>query len=95
MTKKVIIYTTTYCPWCQATKEFFSKMGIEYEEKNVELNQEWAEEMVKESGQFGVPVVIIANESNGEITKKKVIIGFSPEEFTSALNEINENEGNS
>ncbi len=76
--KKIIIYTTSTCPWCQATKEFLKNKGYEYEEKNVENNQEWAMEMVQKSGQYGVPVIDIEG---------KIIIGFSPEEIVEALNE--------
>jgi glutaredoxin-like YruB-family protein len=76
--KKIIIYTTSYCPWCQAAKEFLKKQGYEYEERNVETNSEWANEMVEKSGQYGVPVIDIEG---------KIIIGFSPEEIMSALNE--------
>lgn len=76
--KKIIIYTTTHCPWCRATKEFLEKIGFEYEERNVETNSEWANEMVEKSGQYGVPVIDIEG---------KIIIGFSPEEIIQALNE--------
>ena len=76
--KKIIIYTTSYCPWCQATKVCLKKQGYEYEERNVETKTEWANEMVEKSGQYGVPVIDIEG---------KIIIGFSPEEIMSALNE--------
>lgn len=74
--KKIIIYTTTYCPWCKATKEFLEKNGYVYEERNVEQNHEWANELIEKSGQYGVPVIDIEG---------KVIIGFSPEEISEAL----------
>jgi len=76
--KKIIIYTTSYCPWCQATKEFLKNKGYEYEERNVEKNAEWANEMLLKSGQYGVPVIDIEG---------KIIIGFSPEEINEALEE--------
>ncbi len=76
--KKIIIYTTTYCPWCQATKEFLKKNGYEFEERNVETNPEWANELVQKSGQYGVPVIDIEG---------KIIVGFAPEEITEALRE--------
>jgi len=76
--KKVIIYTTNWCPFCQATKEYLKKKGIEYEEKNVENDLQAREEMIEKSGQLGVPVIDIEG---------KIIIGFSPEEIEEALNE--------
>jgi glutaredoxin-like YruB-family protein len=74
--KKIIIYTTSSCPWCQATKEFLKKQNYPYEERNVETNPQWANEMVEKSGQYGVPVIDIEG---------KIIIGFSPEEISAAL----------
>ncbi len=76
--KKIIIYTTTNCPWCHTTKEFLKQKGYEYEERNVETNSGWANEMIQKSGQFGVPVIDIEG---------KIIVGFSPEEISQALNE--------
>lgn len=76
--KKIIIYTTTHCPYCYATKEFLKHMGYEFEERNVELNEEWVKEMVQKSGQLGVPVIDIEG---------RIIIGFSPEEIMAALKE--------
>ncbi|MCS7184065.1 MAG: glutathione S-transferase N-terminal domain-containing protein [Patescibacteria group bacterium] len=74
--KKVIIYTTSWCPFCEAVKEYFNQKGISYEEKNVELNLQARDEMVEKSGQLGVPVIDIEG---------KIIIGYSPEEIDNAL----------
>jgi glutaredoxin-like YruB-family protein len=76
--KKVIIYTTSFCPYCQAAKEYLTKKGIAYEEKNVEIDLKAQEEMIEKSGQLGVPVIDIDG---------KIIIGFSPEEIDKALEE--------
>jgi len=76
--KKVIIYTTSWCPFCDAAKEYFRKKGIEYEEKNVEKDIQAREEMIEKSGQLGVPVIDIEG---------KIIVGFSPEEIEEALKE--------
>ena len=76
MTPKVIIYTTSTCPWCKKTKEFLQEKGIEYEEINVAGNQEAAHEMIQKSGQMGVPVLDI----NGEI-----VVGYDIEKIKKAL----------
>jgi glutaredoxin-like YruB-family protein len=76
--KKVIIYTTSFCPYCQAAKEYLTKKGVAYEEKNVEIDLKAQEEMIEKSGQLGVPVIDIDG---------KIIIGFSPEEIDKALEE--------
>lgn len=76
--KRVIIYTTSWCPFCELTKEFLKERGIEYEEKNVENDLQAREEMIQKSGQLGVPVIDIEG---------KIIIGYSPEEIEGALKE--------
>jgi glutaredoxin-like YruB-family protein len=67
MSKKVKIYSTPTCFYCQKAKEFFTKKGIKYEEINVSSNMEAREEMVRKSHQLGVPVIEIGNE---------IIVGF-------------------
>ncbi len=76
--KKIIIYTTSWCPFCDAAKEYFKNKGVEYEEKNVENDIQAREEMIEKSGQLGVPVIDIGG---------KIIVGFSPEEIEEALKE--------
>jgi glutaredoxin-like YruB-family protein len=76
--KRVIIYTTSFCPYCQAAKEYLTKKGVAYEEKNVEIDLKAQEEMIEKSKQLGVPVIDIDG---------KIIIGFSPEEIDKALEE--------
>ena len=72
----VTIYTTTTCPWCRKTKEFFSKNKVKYREINVAEDQEAAQEMIKKSGQTGVPVSVIDGE---------VIVGFDEPRLRKAL----------
>ena len=70
------IYTTPTCPWCTKTKDFLTKNKIKYTEVDVSSNQKAAQEMMKKSGQMGVPVLDI----NG-----KIIVGFDPEGITKAV----------
>lgn len=55
----ITIYSTTHCPYCKMAKEYFSQHQIEYKDVNVELDDEAAAEMIKKSGQMGVPVIDI------------------------------------
>ncbi len=79
--KKIIIYTTSWCPWCQKTKKFLEGLGYFYEERNVEVNPQWEKELIEKSGQMGVPVTLIIDE-NG---KEKLIIGYDPLSLREAL----------
>ena len=72
----VKIYSTPTCPWCAKTKEFFKANKISFTDVDVSKNKKAAEEMVKKSGQMGVPVIDI----NGEI-----IVGFKQEALKKAL----------
>lgn len=72
----VIVYSTPTCPWCHKAKEYLTEKGIAFEDVNVAADQQRAEEMVKKSGQMGVPVIDI----NGEI-----IIGFDQGAIEAAL----------
>lgn len=65
--KNVTVYTTPTCTWCNTIKRHFQEKGIRYREVDVSKNQKDAEEMVRKSGQQGVPQTDI----NGEI-----IVGF-------------------
>lgn len=59
MSHTVTIYTTPTCVYCKASKAFFQENSIQYTEKNVAVDAEAREEMIKRSGQFGVPVIDI------------------------------------
>ncbi|MBS3081279.1 glutaredoxin family protein [Candidatus Pacearchaeota archaeon] len=68
----ITIYTTPTCPWCRTTKEFLKSRKIKYKEIDVSKDRKAAEEMIKKSGQYGVPVLDI----NG-----KIVIGFDKEKI--------------
>jgi len=61
------VYSTPTCPWCMRTKEFLKKNHVPFEDIDVSRDVKAAQEMVKKSGQMGVPVI----DANGEI-----IVGF-------------------
>jgi len=68
MTHKVKVYSTSSCPWCNVAKDFLKKNNVEFEEINVGEDQQAAQEMVKKSGQMGVPVIEI---------DEQIIVGFN------------------
>jgi|TARA_Y100000034_G_scaffold135022_1_gene205367 glutaredoxin-like YruB-family protein len=69
---KVKIYSTPTCSYCKAAKEFFKEENMEYEEVDVSKDQEAAKEMVEKSGQMGVPVIIIGDETLVGFDREKV-----------------------
>ena len=74
---KVVVHSAEWCPWCERVKEFLREHGIEFEEKNVEIKEN-GEELVRISGQEGIPVTVVND--------KEVIIGFDEEKLKKALN---------
>lgn len=80
--KKIFIYTTSTCPFCEATKRFLNERGYSYEEKNVENNEAYLKEMITKTGQYGVPVIEIVDDDF-----QRLIIGFRPDEIEEALRE--------
>jgi len=72
----VKVYSTPGCPWCKKAKEYLKKNNVQYTDINVAGNQEAAQEMIKKSGQMGVPVIDIDGQ---------VIVGFDETELKNAL----------
>ena len=65
--KRVTVYSTSGCSWCTTLKTHLRKNGIHFSDVDVSKDTAMAEEMVRRSGQQGVPQTDI----NGEI-----IVGF-------------------
>jgi glutaredoxin 3 len=76
MDKKVTIYSTPTCHFCQMTKDFLKEKNIGYTEYNVAQDLEKRQEMIQKSGQMGVPVIYVGDE---------LIIGFDKERLVSSL----------
>jgi len=76
MNKKIKIYSTPTCPYCIRTKQFLQDNNIQFEDMDVSSNQAAAQEMIKKSGQMGVPVLDIDGE---------IIVGFDKERIKQAL----------
>lgn len=72
----VEIYTTPTCPYCAMTKELLDKENINYVEHNVAIDDEARQQMVQKSGQLGVPVTVINNET---------IVGFDRKSLKEAI----------
>lgn len=72
----VTVYSTPTCPWCVKVKDFLKENKIEFEDKDVSLDEEARKAMVEKSGQMGVPVLDIDGT---------VIVGFDQEAIKKAL----------
>ena len=66
--RKVVMYSTPTCHYCNLAKEFFEHYNISYEVFNVQTDLVKRKEMVDKSGQMGVPVILIDD---------KLVVGFN------------------
>lgn len=65
---QVTIYTTPTCGFCHQAKAYLRQRGIPFVEKDVSADPAAAAEMVRLSGQRGVPVIVVDGE---------VVVGFN------------------
>ncbi|MCX8025672.1 MAG: glutaredoxin family protein [Thermanaerothrix sp.] len=64
---RVIVFSTPNCPFCNMAKRYLRERGIKFRDVDVSRDAAAARDMVRRSGQQGVPVIDI----NGQI-----VIGF-------------------
>lgn len=74
--KRVTVYSTPSCSWCNTLKAYFKTHNIRFTDIDVSKNQQAAEQMVRKSGQQGVPQTDI----NGQI-----IVGFDKAKINNLL----------
>ncbi|HLE24138.1 MAG TPA: glutaredoxin domain-containing protein [Thermodesulfobacteriota bacterium] len=55
----VVIYTTTYCPYCRAAKRLLESKGVNYEEFDLTENEEIKTKVMEELGWQSVPIILI------------------------------------
>ncbi|MCM8773169.1 MAG: thioredoxin family protein [Candidatus Omnitrophica bacterium] len=70
------VYSTPTCPYCKMAKQYLASKGFTYEDLDVSQDRESLEEMVRISGQMGVPVIVIDGE---------VVVGFDRARIDSLL----------
>ncbi len=58
---KVIIFTSPTCGFCNAAKRYFRERRIKFRDIDVTRDQRAAMDMVRRTGQSGVPVILINN----------------------------------
>jgi glutaredoxin 3 len=58
---KVLLFSTSTCSWCRRAKRYFRERRIPFKEINIERDQQAARDIVRKTGQTGVPVIKIGN----------------------------------
>ncbi|MEK7617107.1 MAG: glutaredoxin family protein [Patescibacteria group bacterium] len=77
----VKMYKTTTCPYCKMEGEYLNSKGIKFEEIYVDQDPKAAEDMVKISGQMGVPFTVISKDDGSQVT----VLGFDKDKINQAL----------
>ena len=65
---RIIIFTTPTCPHCRAAKRYLRARGVPFKDVDVSHDRAAARDMVRRSGQSGVPVLDIGG---------KIVVGFN------------------
>lgn len=76
MAGKVQIYSTSSCKYCVKAKDFFNKIGREFEEIRFEDNPLEFQKIADEVGAMSVPIIRIG---------EKTIVGWNPSKIMEAL----------
>jgi len=74
---RVTVYTTPTCPYCTMVKEYLKDKNITFTEVDVASDQQAAMELVRQTGQQGVP----QTEINGSY-----VVGYNTREIDRLLN---------
>ena len=59
--KKVVVYSSSTCPWCTTTKDYLKEHNIDFVEKNITTDTDARNELIA-MGHMGVPVIVIDGE---------------------------------
>ncbi len=78
--KKVEIFTTPVCHYCQLAKEWFAKNNIEYTAYDVTKDMVKRQELI-DSGAMGVPLIRIS----GDGMQTELINGFEEDKLRTIL----------
>lgn len=74
---KIIVLGTAWCQYCAKTRALFSRLGIEFQDYDVEKNDQY-KAMYEELGSGPVPIILIDNVK---------IVGFRKDTIMRFLNE--------
>ena len=76
----VVIYATSWCPYCAKTRSFLQAADVSYTEFDIEKSEQAHQEYQRLGGR-GVPVVKIGD---------KVIYGYDPDSMRTAIEQLND-----
>ena len=81
MSKSITVYTTATCGFCHMLKKYLDEHKFAYTEQRVDEDYAAAQEMIKKSGQMGVPFTVISDDSGDE----QGVLGFDVQRLQQVL----------
>jgi glutaredoxin 3 len=77
--KKVVLFSTPTCSWCTRTKRYFIQHQIRFTEVDVTRDKRAAQDIVRRTGQQGVPVILIGSQAIVGFNKSRIdrLLGIS------------------
>lgn len=55
---KIVMYATSWCPYCRRARKLLNELDVEWVEKDIEKDREAARELARKAGRgSGVPVI--------------------------------------
>jgi glutaredoxin 3 len=76
MAHNVTVYSTPTCPYCHQAKKYLTDKGVSFVDKDVATDLQARDEMVRKSGQLGVPVLDVDGN---------LIVGFNRQKLEELL----------
>jgi glutaredoxin 3 len=73
---RVVLFSTSTCTWCLRAKRYFKEHRVPFKEINIERDAKAARDIVRKTGQTGVPVIKIGSSW---------IVGFDRERIEKEL----------
>ncbi len=74
----ITVYSTQTCPWCVRVKDYLNQKGAAFTDIDVSEDRAGAMEMIRKSGQRGVPVIDVDGT---------IVIGFDKAKLDSLIQE--------
>lgn len=79
---QVVLYATSWCPYCEKTRELLADKGIPYQEMNIETSTEALHQYQRLAAK-GVPVLVVAGE---------VVRGYHQQKMEAILDDWQKNQ---
>ena len=70
--KSVVVFSTPTCSWCRKLKSYLKENNIRFKDIDVSRNQGAIRDMIRKSGQQGVPQMWVNNRPIVGFDKSKI-----------------------